>query len=220
MGFWVATADSSGNRITNSEVLLQPGPTKVTYPGEAAGQYLDTTDGSVVQQQPARDGRRREWIWVGYPESQAGFRRVWPLLESLRSRFRAENGLSPYVYLKEDVPQGLRFRTVLTGTGSGSGFTFTDGSANWSALSLGGGSITAAGQSRAILANATTTLSIGDAFIGSPSGAYVLSYFTNPWYRARVLDVPRTTNDDGRTVRYEGKLIFVIDDPNSGQLIG
>lgn len=221
MGFYIATSDTSGNRITNSDLLLQPGPTRIEYEQTPAGSFIDTQDGNVVHQQPSRDGRRRAWEWQGYPAQQAGYIRIWPVLLSLRSRYRAENGLSPYTFLKEDVTEGLRTRQTLTGTGSGSGFTFTDGGAAWTVNALQGGYVVVAGQTRAILANTSTTLSIGDAFVGSPSGAYVLDYFVASWFRVRVLESSRQANDDGRALVYRStKIVFVVDDPNSADLLG
>jgi hypothetical protein len=220
--FYVATSDASGNRITGSEVLLQPGPTKVGYPQEPAGELIETDDGSVIHQQPNKDGRMRQWTWDGYPAIQAGYQRLYPLLESLRSRYRYEAGLCPYVYLKESGTDCLRKRSSVTGvSGSGSAFTFTDGSASWSANAFVGGFVIVNGQARAILGNTSTTLSVGDGFLSGASGAYVISYWTPDWFRARVLEVSRAPNADGKTLRYtESRMSFVVDDPNDSGLLG
>jgi hypothetical protein len=220
MGFWIATADTSGARITTSDLELQPGPSLIEYPTDSAGSILDTVDGNAIHQQPSRDGRRRVWVWSGYPHNQAGYLRVWPVLLSLRSRYRAEAGLSPYVFLKEDITGGLRRRQSDTGTGSATGFTLTDGTASWTANAFQGGFVVVAGQSRAVLANTATTITVGDAFVGSPSGTYVINYFTADWFRVRVLEVSRHPKPE-RTLQYESTRIqFVVDDPNSADLLG
>src|SRR5690349_1377304 len=101
--FWIATADANGDRATNSELMLQPGPSLVEYDTEAAGEVVRTDDGVAIQQQPFLDARSRSWVWSGYSMNQAGFQRIWPTVEGLRSRYRKELGLSPYVWIREDV---------------------------------------------------------------------------------------------------------------------
>jgi hypothetical protein len=216
MGYWVATADASGNRIVGSEVLLQPAPSRPDYDQEAAGQIIDTADGGAVHQQPTLDGRRRTWEWVNYPLDQAGYQRVWPLLESLRSRWRREAGLCPYVYLKEDETRLFRQRNTAATTATGSGFTLTLDAGTYADDALKGGFVVCGGQARGILSNGGTngcTLTIGDAWVGSVSGTTSLSYWTYPWIRVRVLEVSRKL-DDARRRYVSSRIVFVVDDPS------
>lgn len=224
MGFWIASSevDVDGTtviRTPNSELLLQPGPSRVEYVQEPGGQLVETTDGNVVHQQPTLDGRRRTWEWNGYAPTVAGYDRIWPVLDASRSRYRKEAGLCPYVWLKEDVSEGLVRRLRWTGTVSSAGvFTATLGSAP--PATVVGGALIVAGQVRAILSVTGSTLSVGDAFIGTPSGPAVILYTAADWFRARILEVSRKPAD-GSMVRYDGsRIVYVVDDENSGDLIG
>lgn len=219
MGYWLATADADGNRISGSELLLQPGPSRVDYVQEPGGELVETTDGGLVHQQPSLDNRRRTWEWNNFDGNMSAYQRVWPVLDASRSRYRKESGLSPYVWLKEDVTGGLVRRQTWTGTVSAaSNFSATMGSAP--PAGVVGGALIVAGQVRAILGVGGTTITVGDAFSGSPSGDAVILYTAADWFRARILEVSRKTAD-GSMVRYEGsRIVFVIDDPNSRDLIG
>lgn len=211
MPFYIATADATGALIATSALMLQPAPGRVEYADGPAGSILETDDGSVVQQQPNADGRTRAWLWLDYPTNQAGYQRIWPVLEGLRSRYRVAMGLSPYVYLKEDVAKGLRKRVQLTVSASASGFTLT--TTGLAAGALVGGSVTLNGQIRGILDNTTTTITVGDAFVGATSGLATITYFAHDWVRVRVLQVSRKLADDQGAIRWgETRLVFVIDD--------
>lgn len=107
MGFWYAYADTDGTLLSGSETELMPKPTRVVYPTEPLAQYLETSGGNVIQQQPNLDSRRRAWEWVGYPGWWVNYQALWSKLEPLRSRYRAAAGLNPHVYLKEDESQEL-----------------------------------------------------------------------------------------------------------------
>ena len=212
MGFWVRTADANGVRVVGSEVLLQPGPTGIDYQMEPAGTLVETADGNVIHQQPTKDNRRRQWVWNGYPATQEGYVRIWPLLESLRSRFRKEMGLSPYVYLKEDVRGLFQRRIQTTDSGSGSGFSFTTTN-SYTTNQLKGGHIVISGQARGILSNTATTLSIGDAWNGAVSGSCVISYWEASWFRVRVLEVSRRPFGGRRLAYEESRIVFTVRDP-------
>jgi hypothetical protein len=216
VAFWIATADLDGLRITDSELELQPAPTRVEYPQDPTGEITATDDGRVVQQQTSRDGRLRTWTWAGYPADQSGFKRVWSVLESLRSRYRRELGLSPFVFVKEDVSGGLRVSASLTGSASGSGTALT-----MAGLPAGitEGFVTLAGQSRAILSSTSGAAVVADAFTGTPSDEAAVQYWVRDWVRVRVLQVSREPSTDGRSVRYDAKIVFTIDD-NSWDAIG
>lgn len=116
MGFWFALADTDGSLLAGSETEISPRPTRVEYPTTPAGQLLETQGGQVIQQQPTRDNRRRAWEWVGYPGWFQRYQDLFAQLEPLRSRYRAEAGLSPYVWLKEDETQEFCRITPVSGT--------------------------------------------------------------------------------------------------------
>jgi hypothetical protein len=48
---------------------------------------------------------------VGYPGWFVNYQALWAQLEPLRSRYRAEAGLSPWVYLKDSETQELALIT-------------------------------------------------------------------------------------------------------------
>jgi hypothetical protein len=102
MGFFFCYANLDGTRNAASEVQISPQPTRVDYPTTPFGNIIETAGGTVVQQQPDRDSRVRAWEWVGYPGWFIKYQELWSELEPLRSRYRRQLSLSPYVYLKED----------------------------------------------------------------------------------------------------------------------
>lgn len=107
MGFWFAYSQLDGT-IDNATVTeIMPRPTRVDYDHKPLGQTIVTSGGTVVHQQPARENRIRGWEWVGYPGWFIRYQDLWTQLEPLRSRYRAQAGLSPYVYLKEDESREL-----------------------------------------------------------------------------------------------------------------
>ncbi len=215
MAFWIATADANGDRETDSEVEIRPGPTRVEYPEDPTGDITPTDDGRVVQQQTTQDGRLRTWAWENMPATMPEFRRLWSTLESLRSRYRKEQGLSSWVYVKEDVSGGLRVRSSFSAGASGSGTTLT-----MAGLPSGitEGFVTLDGQPRAILSSTSGAAVVADAFIGSPTGTATVEYWVRDWVRVRFLQVSRAPSKDGRSVRYEIKTVFVIDDDDWNDL--
>lgn len=209
-GFWVAMSDADGLRVTGSELQLSPAPVRVDYDQEPAGTIIETADGAVVHQQPTFDPRRKQWEWSEMPATQAGYLRVWPVLESLRSRTRKELGFSPYVYLKDEVTNGLRTRQTTTGTGSGSGFTFTTTGLTPSAHV--GGFVACNDQVRAILGNTATTVNVGDAWSGTVTGDFTIVSMQPAWLRCRVLEVSRRVAE-GKKLNYAStRIVFVVDD--------
>jgi hypothetical protein len=219
MPFYVAKADASGNRIVGSEIQLSPGPTRVDYPTETLFQSQETSGGSVIQQAPSRDPRRRAWVWAGYPGWMVAYQRLWATLESLRSTHRKAYGApTPYVYLRDTETQELRRRVVLTGTATGGSANtlvttgLTSGALVGFQLELVDG--TGVGQVRTIIGNTTTTVTVDAPWSINPvSGTkFVARGDSNDWFKARVTDVVRTNRQDGGLVRYEEtKLVFVLD---------
>jgi hypothetical protein len=183
----------------------------LTTPLDPAGDTSATDDGRVIQQQTTQDGRLRSWVWELMPADFPGFLRVWSALEATRSRYRKEQGLTSWVYVKEDVTGGLRLRSSFSGAASGSGTTLT---MSGLPADIEEGWVTLAGQSRAILSSTSGSAVVGDAFIGSPSGTGYVEYWVRDWVRVRVLQVSRDPSKDGRSVRYELKMMFTIDDDN------
>lgn len=222
MGFWIARADASGVKIAASEYLLPMSPTRVDYPVEALGVLLETADGNVVQQQMNKDGRRRAWVWENYRDTVVGWQDLWNRLLNLRSRHLIEGGaVTPYIFVKENESQRLRRRKSVAGTAtSASGTTLTDTGLTMTTNEFTGGwiSITAGtgvGQTRQIVSNTTTQFTVA-TWTTTPdtTSKYEAQIWINDWFRVRVLDVSRKTQDRGGPTQFvESSMVFVIDDP-------
>lgn len=114
MPFWIAYADSSGNRDVATEVQLSPAPSKVEYPPPAQTR-LPTIAGTTIVQRPTVDNRPRAWVWEGYPGWFQRYQDLWVVLEPLHARYRLVAGdVTPYVYLRENETKMLR-RIVVSG---------------------------------------------------------------------------------------------------------
>lgn len=222
MGFWIARADATGAKIAASEMLLPMSPTRVDYPVEALGTLLETADGNVVQQQMNKDGRRRAWVWENYRDTVVGWEDLWNQLLNLRSRHLIEGGAAtPYVYLKENESRRLRRRSSVAGTAtSGGATTLTDTGLTMTTNEFQNGWIsivdgTGVGQTRKIISNTTTAFTVA-AWAVNPNNTskYEAQVMINDWFRCRVLDVSRKTQDRGGPTQFvESSLVFVIDDP-------
>jgi hypothetical protein len=222
MGYHIAIADASGNRVTASERQLSPGPTRVDYPTEAAGSLLETPDGRVIQQQPLKDNRRRSWIWEGYPGWLVTYQDLWSVLESLLSQYRKNYGAAtPYVYVKEDVTGELTRLVTYAGTATAGGATtLTDSSQTWTTNALTGYEVeivegTGAGQIRTIASNTGTVLTVTDSWSTNPASGskYAVRGQVSDWFRVRVIDAHRTPAASDRLNTYEEtRVVFVIDD--------
>jgi len=222
MGFWISFADASGNRIAGSEVQLSPAPTEVDYPTTPAGSNLETADGVVIQQQPVKDARQRTWYWNGYPAWMPAYQALWTLLEPLRSRARkAAGAATPYVYVKDTESQELRRLDLVTGTvTAGGASTLTDGGKAWTPHVYQTGYTveivdgTGKGQTRAVTDNTATQLTVTPSWGTQPStdSKYALRGSVSDWFKVRVLEVSRAIRKGGGNVKYDSKLVFVIED--------
>lgn len=225
MTFQIARADAAGARIVASETVLAPQPTHVLYPDDLLGTIQETADQRVIVQQPVFDGRRRIWMWSGYPATNVTYQALWPLLESLRSRHRKSLGYAtPFAYLKDDVSGKLRVQDIAVAAGSatsGGASTLTDSTKAWTVNAFAGYSVeilsgTGAGQWRRVLSNTATQLTISPAWTVQPIAASVYSLYgwTFPWFKVRVVDVERSIRPGGGNVKYEDtRLIWVLEDP-------
>jgi hypothetical protein len=116
MAMYYAYANIDGSRNSATDTLLSPRPTRVRSPQEPTGTVIPVAAGSVVVQQPLTDNRVRSWVWEGYPDWLPSYQPLWDTLQSFRSRYRAQAGLSPYVYLRDDESRTLR-QVAVSGAG-------------------------------------------------------------------------------------------------------
>lgn len=224
MAFWVAVADPVANPTAARQ--LSPAPTRVSYDAAPLGSRRETADGRLIVQQPTLDNRVRAWEWVGYPGFLGAYERQFQFLSNLRSRYRYEAGLSPYIWVKEDSTKLLTRKVVVTGTaGSGTSNTLTVSGLTADAAVGGqieifpasiGGSGTGAYQLASITANTSTVVTIAGTWGTIPTGAaYAITYFASDWFQARVVEVSRELRPDGGNVRYDvSRFAFVIEDVN------
>lgn len=217
-GFFVAIADAAGARIVASELLLSPGPSQVIYP-RPAYEIRECVDSRVVIQQGIRDKRQRTWAWLSYPANESGYAALWSRLKSLNAAYRQRYTPTPFVWVKENITQELKRQDILTGTAtSGTSATLTDSSQTWGALAEYDVEIVAGtgiGQSRKIITNSATQLTVGYPWVTAPNAtsAYAIHGWVNDWFRVRVLEVSRAPASE-HTLRYdETRFTFVVDDP-------
>lgn len=222
-GFFISKADQNGARISAADRELTPGPGKVEYPHEPAGDLLNTVDGRVIQQQPIKDGRLRAWVWRGYPGWLQTYKSLWLALEPLRSRYRKEYGAAtPYIYVKEDVTEELKRLVTYTGTATAaSGTTLTDTTQNWTTNALIGYELEivqglGAGQIRTVASNTATVLTLTLPWSVQPdtSSKYVVRGKVSDWFRARAIEVSRSVMSERLLTYEETRFVFVIDDPS------
>jgi hypothetical protein len=96
-------------------VDLTPKPSAVEYPESSPHTAIPTVDGATVIQRPLVDTRVRRWLWYNYPRSHQEFASLWSLLESLETRTRFDQGLTPWVYVWEDLSGTGRFDRKVAG---------------------------------------------------------------------------------------------------------
>lgn len=231
MGFNVALADvnTGTTRIVGSERPLSPAPTRVSYPSEPLGARLETPDGRLIVQQPAKDNRVRTWYWDNYPGFLTQYEMQYQYLVGLRSRYRQDGSRqSPFIFVQDTSTKRLRRRVVeirLLSTGGSSTSVLIDdlatmtvnkyAGATLEVLDSGaGGSGTGAYQRASIVSNTSNQLVLFGTLTTVPTAAKVaITYWVDDWFRARVIDVGRDLRDDGGNVRYkETRFSFVIDD--------
>lgn len=221
-GFFISKADASGNRIAAADKELTPGPGQVEYPHEAAGAVLETAEGRTIQQQVVQDGRRRTWVWRGYPAWLQGYKNLWTVIEPLRSRYRTEFGAAtPYIYIKEDVTDELKRSVFYSGTATAaSATTVTDSAQAWGVNALVGYVVeltqgSGAGEFRTIISNTATqvTTPAWSPTVPDTTTKYAIRGKVSDWFRARVLEVSRDIQSERFLTYEETRLVFVIDDP-------
>lgn len=238
MSFWVSLAGLDNNRVTGTDWLLSPAPSSVDYPTEPLGRVVDVPDGRAVVQQPAVDYRRRTWIWERYPSSQAGqtypgpvgtYERQYQRLLALRSRHRVEQGLSPYIYVKDTVTRHLRRRVTAQYTLASSGNTTSvlslASGTPWTGLTLEdavvevlpstfGGTGTGQYQQAYVLSNTANTLTVVPLNTAPQGARITVQYWVSDWVRVRVVEVSRTVRTGGGPIMFDStKFAFVLDDP-------
>jgi hypothetical protein len=219
--FWVASADAAGALIASSAELLSPGPSEVEYPQQPAGRIVDTSAGTRVKQLTPADPRPRTWIWEMLPTYRSTYTRFVKRLESLLGTNRRERGLSPWVYIKDEVTDDFRFiaRIASTVTAS-SATTLTDTIQSWTVDALKDGTVeivsgTGAGQRRSIQSNTANQITVDPWGVQPVAGStYSIEYSNADWVRVRVLNVSKRPVAK-RAMSFEAiRLEFVVDDPN------
>jgi len=223
-GFWVCPADASGNRIVGREQMLTPGPARVVYPTEVLGTTVETADGISIQQMQSNDPRKRQWVWLGYPASMTSYQKLYGVLQSLRSLTRFQQGLSPFVYLLENITDQFQQLQNTSYTLSGGANQSTTGTATtgtaltvnaWSGGELEIISGTGAGQIKYINSNTATTFTVDGAWavIPNATSVAVARKRSTEWFKCRVIDVNRQVDDNASITQYaETKLVFTIQD--------
>jgi hypothetical protein len=218
--FWVASADASGALIATSAELLSPGPSEVDYPQQPAGRIVDTSAGSRIKQLTPSDPRPRAWVWEMLPTYRASYVRFTKRLESLLGTSRRARGLSPWIYIKDEVTDDFRFLVHASAAATGATVnTLTDSIQNWAVNGLVNGTIeivsgTGAGQRRSIQSNTATQITV-DAWGVQPvaGSVYSLEYSNPGWVRVRVLNVSKRPAAK-RAISFESvRMEFVVDDP-------
>ncbi len=229
MPFYVAVAstDFGAPIVAASQRQLFPAPVAVDYPETRYGEERTTADGQVIVQQPGADARPRSWIWQNYEPTIGPYERQWQFLRSLRSRTRFESGHSPYIYIRDNETRLLQRRETVVLTLSGGGNTTTTLTAvSGATLDLVGGEVsilsaaaggtgTGAYQTSTVQGVVGQVLTLTTPIATVPNGARIaVTFWTSPFFRARVLEVERVQERNSAKVRYASSTFrFVIDDP-------
>jgi hypothetical protein len=223
-GFWVSLADASGVRITGSELMLSPGPVTVEYPSEVLGTTVETADGIIIQQMPSNDPRKRAWIWKGYPSYMPEYQKLYGLISSLRSQTRFSQGLSPFVYLLENITdQFQNLQNASFNLSAGANQATTGTATTGTALvvnAYAGGELevksgTGVGQIRYITSNTTGVFTVSSPWTVVPNATSVIvvRWRSTEWFKCRVLDINRKVDESATITKYsETKLVFSVQD--------
>lgn len=218
MGFWVCPSDANGARVNGAELQLSPGPKRVGYPTDVLGSLIETSGGNLIRQIPPKDARRRTWVWENLPLYQNRFLRFVGFLEAQVALTRQSQGLAPWVFLKDEETAAFQTWTYRAGTvTSSTSTTLVDSAQTWAtnvvvdgvvAISTGVG----AGQSRSVLTNTATVLTVEAWTIPPGAGAtYRLQYAVNDWVRVRVLGVIKSPTSRSGASYDSVTFDFVID---------
>lgn len=225
MPFYLSYSNSAGLRLPSSDTMLTPAPSYTSYPEESLGSILETADSTPVIQVGNKDGRAREWVWVGYKDTVPGYTTLWDNLLTLRSRHRKEAGAqTPYVYLRDTETSKLRRRVTYTGNATA---TFNTTTLQNSAAPFPGSNALAgykvifidgqgAGQTAYVATNTTTVLTLASTLALAPNATtrYLVVGYSNDWLKVRVIDVSRVqTQIPTLPPTFERTTLkFVIDD--------
>lgn len=113
--FWVCPAKADHTRDTGSEVLLDPSPTYVDY-GDRLNYTLHETEGRTIKQRSLKNPKSRKWVWSKYrPDVPRYENQYWTLFNMQEHINYYVNSGSPYVYMKENVTDGLTIYNSGTG---------------------------------------------------------------------------------------------------------
>lgn len=113
--FWVCPATSGGTRDVGEEILLDPKPTHTDY-GDRLNYTLHESEGRVTKQRSLKNPKTKKWVWEKYrPDVPKYEAQYWTLFNMQEHINVYVNSGSPYVYLKENVTDGLTIYNSGTG---------------------------------------------------------------------------------------------------------
>lgn len=106
MAFWICGATTNHTIDLSTEQRLLPGPTYPEY-GDRFKYSLHDTDAAPVLQRQKRHTSEAKWVWENYSPIIPRYEDLYWMLFNEQAHIRAEQGKSPYVYLREDVTTNL-----------------------------------------------------------------------------------------------------------------
>ena len=113
--FWICPALADGSRDIGNEVLLDPKPTYPEY-GERLNYTLHESEGKTIKQRSLRNPKVKKWVWEKYRSDVPKYEdQYWTLFNMQEHILYYVNSGSPYVYLKENVTDGLTIYNSGTG---------------------------------------------------------------------------------------------------------
>lgn len=115
MGIFLAESNPNGTRDASTERTLWPRPTFVDY-GDTRFRYkIHETDGGGVIQRSKKATGEFKWVWENYSPDIIRYQEQYEDLVSLQSHILRANGVSPYVWIKDDTTD--EFSKYNLGTG-------------------------------------------------------------------------------------------------------
>jgi hypothetical protein len=113
MSFWYALPNGDGTVNVASAVKLWPAPTDTDYPPRFEYTVLETDAGNGVRQRSKRQAKEHAWVWKDYGYTAVRYEDQYWQLFNLSADRRIEQGLQPFIYLKEEVTLNFgKFDTV------------------------------------------------------------------------------------------------------------
>lgn len=105
--FWMAAANTNHTINSGSIFALDPNPTFPDY-GDRLKYSFHESEGKVIKQRSTKNATKKRWVWKNYrPDILKYENQYWTLFNMQEHINVYINSGSPYVYLKEDVTDGL-----------------------------------------------------------------------------------------------------------------